>query len=391
MRKVTVLFEGDINRRLGVFNAVVNRVKHLREIADADVVVRMMQVYDGRIVSLLRGSKRVKERPATIEAEGITIDVCWIKRHWLDSLMHKLFHRRPKMLMRKLQRLSWELRGASVVLAHDRMAAYVGEMGAKELGIPCFVTWHGASIYTDPVNDEMIREVTIELLQGATCNWFVSRGLVDKAQELTTQMKWDVLLNGASPAFYRLDDDTREQLRRSHGVMDGQHVVAYVGRFEPVKNVTMLPELFQAIQRRSGQGIAFWTIGDGVQHSEVVTAMKAAGINCHHWGAQPPESMPQWMNCIDLLVLPSSLEGLPLVVIEALQCGAHVVASDVVGTAEAIGKENAFALDEHFIDNVSERAAQMLRGEVTQSLPAQVSWAATARKEWSIIAPYVNG
>lgn len=169
-------------------------------------------------------------------------------------------------------------------------------------------------------------------------------------------------------------------------------MVTFVGRFEPVKNVTLLPRIFSLIARDAGAAVRFWTIGTGVQHSEVEAAMRREGVPCTMWGYQPPESIPGFLNCTSVLMLPSSLEGLPLVVIEALQCGAQVVASDVVGTAEAIGKDNAIDIhDPHFVERVAARAVQMLRGEVSQQLPPHISWEATARKELAIYQEALKG
>ena len=96
------------------------------------------------------------------------------------------------------------------------------------------------------------------------------------------------------------------------------------------------------------------------------------------------------LNCVDLLVLPSSLEGLPLVVIEALSCGAHVVATNVIGTAEAVGRENAIDLGDNFVDRFTDRAVLLLRGGVEQKLPPEVSWTATAEKEKRIYQKYLE-
>ena len=59
MKQIAVLFEGDINRRLGVFNAVINRVKHLEQIAEYKIDVHMFQVYDGWLMRQFRHIKKV--------------------------------------------------------------------------------------------------------------------------------------------------------------------------------------------------------------------------------------------------------------------------------------------------------------------------------------------
>ena len=102
------------------------------------------------------------------------------------------------------------------------------------------------------------------------------------------------------------------------------------------------------------------------------------------WGAQPVNKMPDFFNCIDVLVLPSRNEGLPLVTVEALACGANVVGSDVGGIGEAIGKENVYPHGEGFIDSISDRIVQMLSTKIVQPLSTKFEWERTAKKELDI-------
>jgi len=69
----------------------------------------------------------------------------------------------------------------------------------------------------------------------------------------------------------------------------------------------------------------------------------------------------------------------------------HVVATDVIGTAEAVGRDNAIALGDNFIERFTDRATQLLTSDVEQSLPADVSWAATAVKEDAIYRKHLYG
>jgi glycosyltransferase involved in cell wall biosynthesis len=283
------------------------------------------------------------------------------------------------------------MRGHDLVSAHDRIVGHAAAFAGKQLHIPSFITWHGASIYTDPPRDPMIKELTIKLLHSVTCNFFVSQGLLDKAHaELTDGFPAEVLLNGASAQFCRYSDERRAQLREKYGANDGKKVVAFIGRFEPVKNVTLLPDIYKMLEDKYGKELTFWAIGDGIQLDETRRLMAEKGVKCHFTGKVPPEEIPDLLNCVDLLVLPSSLEGLPLVVIEALSCGAHVVATNVIGTAEAVGRENAIDLGDNFIERFTDRGAQLLMGDIDQQLPPEVSWTATAAKENSIYQSYLN-
>lgn len=391
MKKIAVLFEGDINWRLGVFNAVLNRAKHLQQISDYKVDVHMFQLYDGWLMRLFRKSQKLTSRPDEIEDLGMKVHITWYRRRWSDVILHRFFHKPPRALLKRLHKLGWEMRGYDLVSAHDRMAGHAAVFAQEHLHIPCFITWHGATIYTEPPRDPMIKEMTIKLLHQADCNFFVSQGLLDRAHaDLTDGFPAEVLRNGASAEFQRYSEDRRAQLRKKYNIPEGRKVVAYLGRFEPVKNVTMLPEIYSEILRKYGKDLVFWAIGLGFQLEETAQMMKDKGIECLFTGRVPHSEIPDMLNCVDLLVLPSSLEGLPLVVIEALSCGAHVVATNVIGTAEAVGRENAIDLGENFVDRFTDRAVQLLYDGIDQKLPPEVSWTATAEKENRIYQKYLN-
>ena len=391
MKKIAVLFEGDINWRLGVFNAVLNRAKHLQQISDYKVDVHMFQLYDGWLMRLFRKSQKLTSRPDEIEDLGMKVHITWYRRRWSDVILHRFFHKPPRALLKRLHKLGWEMRGYDLVSAHDRMAGHAAVFAQEHLHIPCFITWHGATIYTEPPRDPMIKEMTIKLLHQADCNFFVSQGLLDRAHaDLTDGFPAEVLRNGASAEFQRYSEDRRAQLRKKYNIPEGRKVVAYLGRFEPVKNVTMLPDIYSEILRKYGKDLVFWAIGLGFQLEETARMMKEKGIECLFTGRVPHSEIPDMLNCVDLLVLPSSLEGLPLVVIEALSCGAHVVATNVIGTAEAVGRENAIDLGENFVDRFTDRAVQLLHGGIDQKLPPEVSWTATAEKENRIYQKYLN-
>ena len=392
MKRIAVIFEGDISKRLGVFNVAVQRAKHLAAITPCPVDIFLIQVYDGPLTARLRHSEQPAERHEQITVDGMVINVRWLRRHLIDAIAHRLSISTEPLLNRGLIAFARELSDFDVICAHDRIAGKVA-LAAKQINsAKCIITWHGTSIHTDPPRDALIYHETSALLSSADINCFVSQGLERKARELfpSIAFKSIILLNAAAPQFRRFSDEERARLRSEYGVLN-KKVVTFVGRFSPVKNVTLLPEIFAEILRlrseaHAQEDIEFWAIGDGEQISQVQALMHSkSGVNCRFWGNLPAEVMPALLNCSDLLVLPSRLEGLPLVVIEALACGANVVATDVVGTAEAIGKENAVPLNRDLIPNIAHKAVQMLSGRVTQALPPQISWTRTAQKELDLI------
>ena len=389
MKRIAVIFEGNIDQRYGVFNAVVNRVKYLRGVSDFQIDIFMIQVYDKWLTRKFRNSRSVAKGPATIVEDGETIKMWWVSRDFVDAVLHRTLGSKPLKLLSKLNRLADQLKDYDIVTAHDMLPAHVAWSASKKFHIPFFVTWHGASIYTAPVHDKMVKSLTRNLVNKADCNFFVTQRLAEYASKLfATDIKYQVLLNGAADTFVRYSDEERASLREKHGV-NGKKVVTFAARFAQEKNVLLLPDIFKAIKEKYEGEVQFWAFGEGTLKNKVKAAIKACGVDCKFWGNQPPTSMPEYLNCTDVLVLPSILEAMPLITIEALSCGANAVGSDVMGIASAIGQDNVVDLaDSEFVEKFSNRAVEMLCGSIEQTLPPDCSWLATAKKEHEIYNNY---
>ncbi|MGV9206120.1 MAG: glycosyltransferase family 4 protein, partial [Promethearchaeia archaeon] len=71
----------------------------------------------------------------------------------------------------------------------------------------------------------------------------------------------------------------------------------------------------------------------------------------------PHKEMPNYLNELKLLVLPSSAEGLPNIMLEAMACGTPVIVSPVGAVEDIIEEEeNGFLLK----NNSSEEIANMI-------------------------------
>jgi glycosyltransferase involved in cell wall biosynthesis len=60
------------------------------------------------------------------------------------------------------------------------------------------------------------------------------------------------------------------------------------------------------------------------------------GVNVTWLGSMPNSQIPQYLHKASLLIQPSKFEGHPKSLIEAMACGAAVIASDVPGIREII-------------------------------------------------------
>ena len=77
-------------------------------------------------------------------------------------------------------------------------------------------------------------------------------------------------------------------------------------------------------------------MGRGPLEEAVAAEAERHGVDVQLVGERPPEELADWYRAADLMLLTSSREGRPNVVLEALSCGCPVVATDVGGTAEVL-------------------------------------------------------
>ena len=163
------------------------------------------------------------------------------------------------------------------------------------------------------------------------------------------------------PAGYAHDQRTRI------GATRNDLVVGFSGRWSDEKN----PLGFVEIARRVNPGLPVRFVMTGAGHlaPQITAAINAAGFppgRFHLLGEV--EDIAQWLAAYDLLVLPSKLDGRPVVVMESCAVGVPVLASRVGALDEMIQDDETGWL--HASDDVD-------------GFVARIEWAATHREELS--------
>ena len=437
MMRLAVIFESSPFDRKGLFNAVHNRVKHLLATGECTIDVFCVHSRDNAFTRRIRHTPNV---PLVDEAvvDDIRYRLLWYRFSILDNVLLEKLHVRPWLFRRFMESHVDLLKGYDAVIAHSFCGGLFALAAHERFGVPYYVTWHGSDVHTHPWRVPVILEDTRAVMESARCNFFVSRALLDASERIisakdvlsvssgVSPVRKEVLYNGVSEDFVKYSPEGRAAVRERYGLAHEDKVVAFVGNLVTVKNVLSLPDIFAQVASRfaevtgslsdscgrSGR-LKFWIVGDGKLRAQLETACSER-LLCHceersdvairFFGNQPSPVIPDIMNCIDVLVLPSLNEGLPLVCAEALSCGAAVVGSDVGGIAEVIGSDNVVPLvapydndasqgvpsgrpyDDAFVNGMAEKVVAALVGQSpSQILPSDISWARTAALELSIL------
>ena len=399
MMRLAVIFESSPFDRKGLFNAVHNRVKHLLQTGECTVDVFCVHSRDNAF------TRRVRHTPIVpsvdeVSIDGITYRLLWYRFSILDNVLLEKLHVRPLLFRRFMAAHVDLLEGYDAVVAHSFCGGLFALMAHEKFGIPYYVTWHGSDVHTHPWRVSVILEDTRAVMESARCNFFVSKALMAASDKITLKASKEVLYNGVSEDFVKYSSADRAAVRERYGLTPEDKVVAFVGNLHAVKNVLSLPAIFAEVAKRYEASLKFWIVGDGKLKAQLETACseslvrhceerspsrhceERSDVAIRFFGNQPSPAMPGIMNCIDVLVLPSLNEGLPLVCAEALSCGAAVVGSDVGGVAEVIGKDNVVPHGGSFVTGMADKIVSFLDGKSpSQTLPSDISWARTAAQE----------
>ena len=125
------------------------------------------------------------------------------------------------------------------------------------------------------------------------------------------------------------------EVRRSLKLPETATIVGMVTNLRPEKGHLRLIQAFDLIATEF-PSLHLLLVGDGPAADQVTAAARASqAANRIHCVGHQPEPVP-WYQAMDLLILPSSTEGLSNATLEAMACGVPVLASKACGNEEVI-------------------------------------------------------
>ncbi len=136
----------------------------------------------------------------------------------------------------------------------------------------------------------------------------------------------EVIYNGIDPQPY--ETATPADL----GLFGGELAVGFIGSFEARKGLRELCVAWHEVSRSNTRAHLF-LVGKGSMESEMRSLLE--GTSRVHWLGYRTD-IANILKSLDVLVLPSYVEGAPNVVLEAMCAGTTVVATAVSGTPELV-------------------------------------------------------
>lgn len=137
---------------------------------------------------------------------------------------------------------------------------------------------------------------------------------------------FDIIYNGIDLDKFAYNPSVRNEFRRQHGLED-KFVVGHIGRFNMQKNHKKLITIYEEFSKLKENSILI-LIGDGELKEEIEKMVKEKALNVIFVGLT--DEIPQWLQAMDIMLLPSLFEGLPVTAVEAQASGLPCVLSDTI-------------------------------------------------------------
>ena len=130
-------------------------------------------------------------------------------------------------------------------------------------------------------------------------------------------------------------EETRSRYRQEIGLDDGGLLVLSVGRLVEQKGHIYLLEAIPAIVEQFPKTV-FAIAGDGGQRAELEIRCEQLGISPSVRFLGTRSDVPELLQVADIFVLPSLWEGFPIALLEAMEAGLPVIATQVEGVEEIV-------------------------------------------------------
>lgn len=231
-----------------------------------------------------------------------------------------------------LVRLARWLRRNGVDLAHthNRMALIYGAPAAKLARASVVHTKHG-------YNPRGGTRLWAGKLAGLCVDAFVAvsseTAEFARRRSEVDERRLSVIPNGVELTRFRPEPAARERVRAELGIREETFVAGTVGRTAVEKNQALL---LRAVAPLLGPGAHLIVAGDGPLLSALSELSRALGVApfVHLLGAR--RDVPDVLNALDAFVLSSTIEGLPLVILEAMATGLPVISTSIGGIPNVI-------------------------------------------------------
>ena len=342
-----------------------------------------------------------------IETIGPNVRVVHIKAGDPEARVGELYAHLPEFLenlntFREEEGLEYD-----VVHSHYWLSSWLGRKLSQEIGAPHVVTFHTLGLIkmqSRAGEVEPAERPVVEAEVMASANRIIAfspheRDAMERLYGADTN-KVSLVPCGVDLSVFRPLD--QKSVRDRLG-LNGEKILLYVGRIEPLKGLDLLVET--AAQMDIGECVRFIVVGADANGDFELDRLKQLAKErdledqIDFVGQVDHTDLPLYYNAADVCVVPSYYESFGLVALEAMACGTPVVATRVGGLSTIIhhgrtGYLKSWRCPEAFANSlemiISSDGLQQSLGEASRKRAEGMGWDNVAAMMWDEYASLIG-
>lgn len=154
--------------------------------------------------------------------------------------------------------------------------------------------------------------------------------------------KFDIINNSIFIQNFQFNKLHRSKIRKYYNISDDMILIGHIGRFNIVKNHKFIIDLFKRICENDKSKYKLILIGDGELKEKIVKYAESLAIADNLIVLNSCSNVNEFYSAMDIFVLPSKFEGIPVVGIEAQVSGLKCIFSKNVSREAKISNTVTF-------------------------------------------------
>lgn len=229
--------------------------------------------------------------------------------------------------------------GIELVHCHLPWAGFAGRLIHKRTGVPV--------VYTEHNKQERYHFVT-KFINKTTFNW-QTKAIAVSADVEESIRKWirpripvQTILNGVNTDHFVRNPEAGRQLRKEYGIDEHAVLIGTIAVFRFQKRLKEWIDVFKSLHAKN-PSVRGCVVGDGILNQEIRDYLKQQGMEPYILFPGLKTDVIPWLSAMDIFMMSSEFEGLPIALLESMSMECAVVCTDAGGIKELIrDKQDGF-------------------------------------------------
>lgn len=214
--------------------------------------------------------------------------------------------------------------GYDIVHAHGNSSSLIFEMLAAQMaGCKVRISHSHNTTCSSKILNKLLKPFFIN-----TCTCRLACGQ-DAGKWMFGNRPFTVINNGIDTKKFRFQNNYREEVREIYKIPNNALVIGHVGVFNQQKNHDYLIDIFNAYSKKR-ENVFLMLVGEGSLKKDIEEKVNRLGLEQKVVFVGGSNKVEKYLAAIDVIVMPSLYEGLPLSLIEAQANGLPCIISDVI-------------------------------------------------------------